>query len=208
MDRSAGDFGEWLDGMRAVLRGEAVADVPCAGCVGCCVSSYPIPLRPGDRTALAKVPDRYLQLRRGSGARMLYREDGTCPMLESGRCAIYADRPQTCRDYDCRIYAAAGLIPDGPRPVIQDRVREWRFVFADAAAAGRAAAVRRAAEFIRANAHLFPPAARAHSATAVAVMAVKVHEVFMDDAGLVAPEARVRAVVDAARCFDMGGTPA
>lgn len=192
--------------MRAVLRGEAVADVPCAGCVGCCVSSYPIPLRPADRTALEKVPDRYLQLRPGSGARMLYREDGTCPMLDAGRCTIYTDRPQTCRDYDCRIYAAADLVPDGPRPVIQERVREWRFAFADAAARERADAVRRAAGFIRAHAHLFPPAARAHSATAAAVMAVKVHELFSDAAGVVAAAERVQAVLEAARRFDAGSS--
>lgn len=192
--------------MRAVLRGDAVADVPCAGCVGCCVSSYPIPLRPTDRTALEKVPDRYLQLRPGSGARMLYREDGTCPMLESGRCSIYADRPQTCRDYDCRIYAAAGLIPDGQRPVIQERVEEWRFEFADAAARGRAAAVKRAAAFIRGHAQLFPPATRAHSATAVAVMAVKVYGLFMAESGMteVQVQERVRLVLDAARSFDLG----
>lgn len=208
MDRSAGDFDDWLAGMRAVLRGEAVADVPCAGCVGCCVSSYPIPLRPGDRTALEKVPDRYLQLRPGSGARMLHREDGTCPMLAAGRCSIYADRPQTCRDYDCRIYAAAGLTPDGQRPVIQERVGEWRFVFANGAARERAAAVRRAAEFIRANADLFPLVARAHSATAAAVMAVKVYQLFMGESGLATAEERVRAVLDAARSFDAGTAPA
>lgn len=213
LDRSAGDFDEWLDGMRAVLRGEALADVPCAGCVGCCVSSYPILLRPGDRTALEKVPDRYLQLRPGNVARMLFREDGTCPMLESGRCTIYADRPQTCRDYDCRIYAAAGLLPDGSRPVIQERVREWRFSFADAAARGRAAAVRRAAEFIRANAHLFPPEARAHSATAAAVMAVKVHGLFGDETAPAAADeparaALAQAVLEAARRFDAGSKSA
>lgn len=204
LDRSAGDFDEWLTGMRAVLRGEAVADVPCAGCVGCCVSAYAIPLRPGDRVALEKVPDQYLQLRPGSAVRMLHRADGTCPMLESGRCTIYADRPQTCRDYDCRIYAAAGLEPDGHRPVIQERVREWRFAPADEAGRERAASVRRAAAFIRSHAQLFPAAVRAHSATAAAVMAVKVHALFLGDpdVGAVPPEELVRQVLAAAREFD------
>ncbi len=140
---------------------------------------------------------------------MLYREDGTCPMLEAGRCSIYADRPQTCRDYDCRIYAAAGLLPDGERPVIQERVREWRFVFADDGARERASALQRAAQFIRAHAHLFPPAARAHSATAAAVMAVKVHALFIGGpetggSEMGVAEERVRAVMAAARHFDAG----
>ncbi len=207
MDRNAGDFDEWLAGMRAVLRGEAVADVPCAGCVGCCVSSYPIPLRPADRVALEQVPDRYLQFRPGDAARMLHRDDGTCPMLAAGRCSIYAVRPQTCRDYDCRIYAAAGLVPDGERPVISGRVREWRFAITDQAAGARLAAVRRAAQFIRSNAPLFPAEIRAHSATAAAVLAVKVHELFADK-GAAGPVVEiVQAILDAAREFDRPGLP-
>ena len=50
--RPAGHFGTWLSEMRAVLKGERHADVPCDGCVGCCVSSYAIPLRPADKVAL------------------------------------------------------------------------------------------------------------------------------------------------------------
>lgn len=168
--------------MRAVLRGEAVADVPCDGCVGCCVSAYPIPLRPDDRVALERVPDMNLQLPvvPGQLARMTPRADGRCPMLQADLCTIYADRPRTCRDYDCRIYAAAGLTPDGPRPVIQQRVREWRFGFAGPRERAMAEAVRRAAEFIRDHATLFPASARVHSATAVAVLAVQSWELFAE----------------------------
>jgi uncharacterized protein len=167
--------------MRAVLRGEQEADVPCDGCVGCCISSYPIPLRPSDAVALARVPDQFLQwpARVGELARMNFRDDGTCPMLEGERCTIYADRPRTCRDYDCRIYAATGLAPDGNRPVIQQRVREWRFDMADAEEQAQAAALSEAAQFIRANAARFPASARAHSATAVAVLAVKTWPLFL-----------------------------
>ena len=56
----AGSFGEWLAAMRAVLRGERDADVPCGDCIGCCVSSYPIPLRPEDVRARAEVPEQFL----------------------------------------------------------------------------------------------------------------------------------------------------
>jgi len=135
---------------------------------------------------------------------MGFREDGTCPMLEKGRCTIYADRPRTCRDYDCRIYAAAGLLPDGKRPVIEQRVGEWRFEYEDEEARVSADAVHAAAAFIREHASSFPAEMRAHSATAAAVLAVKVYPLFMEgqDAGAVAD--RVTAVVEAVRRFDAG----
>ncbi len=212
MSKPAGAFGAWLDAMQAVLRGEQDADVPCDGCVGCCISSYPIPLRPDDRVALAQVPDRYLQLPVGPGAaRMGYRDDGSCPMLLNSQCTIYADRPRTCRDYDCRIYAATDLIPDGNRPVILERVREWRFDFLSREEQTRAEALRRAAHFIRSNAQLFPAGMRAHSATAIAVLAVKVWPLFIAEAGAnekgdgpedPSPMEQARRVQEAARAFD------
>jgi len=128
----AGAFSQWLAEMRAVLRGERDADVPCGDCVGCCVSSYPILLRLGDKLAREQVPEERLIGPARAGERWLmgYRDDGSCPFLLEHRCSIYTDRPQTCRDYDCRIYAAAGLVPDGSRPVIAARVRAWKFDYA------------------------------------------------------------------------------
>jgi Fe-S-cluster containining protein len=208
-DVAAGPFGAWLDDMRAVLRGERIADVPCGDCVGCCVSSYPIPLRSTDRVALERVPAGHLHLPMASGgglARMGYREDGSCPMLSTAGCSIYNDRPQTCRDYDCRIYAAAGVLPDGQRPIIQARVLAWQFTCANAEEAAKAAAVRRAAEFIRLRSAQFPAAMRAGSATAAAVLAVKTYGMFMD--ADLAPgngesdQQAVQRMVAAARAFD------
>lgn len=200
--RPAGPFGAWLAQMRGVLRGERDADVPCDGCVGCCVSAYQIPLRPDDTVALDRVPAARLSLPGDGGlARMLPGEDGTCPMLSAGRCEIYAGRPRTCRDYDCRIYAAAGLQPDGQRPAIQQRVSEWAFTFEDDRARLQARAVRRAAGFILAHSPLFPPRVRAHSATAAAVLAIKVHERFITPRPET-PAALVREVLAAVRVFD------
>jgi Fe-S-cluster containining protein len=211
-NRPAGSFSEWLATMRAVLRGEQVADVPCDGCIGCCVSSYDIPLRPQDRSALAVVPASHLRLPVDGGlARMTHRDDGTCPMLEAKRCTIYADRPQTCRDYDCRIYAATELLPDGERPVIRDRVLEWRFGFDSELESRQYAALCRAARFIREHAALFPPAARAGSAAAVAVLAVKTWPLFAskdptneegDEPEDPSPHEQVRRVLEAARAID------
>jgi hypothetical protein len=193
--------------MRAVLRGEQEADVPCDGCVGCCVSAYPIPLRPDDRAALQLIPEEFLQWPTPGGglARMRYRADGSCPMLRERQCTIYRDRPRTCRDYDCRLYAAAGLEPDGMRPVIQERVREWQFEFADALERAQADAVRQAAAFIRDHAAAFPAGVRAHSATAAGVLAVKVWQVFVDrEVPAGAPGPVVLEVLEAARQFDAG----
>jgi uncharacterized protein len=201
----AGGFAEWLRGMRAVLRGERDADVPCGDCVGCCVSSYPIPLRPTDHVALERLPIEHLHLPAASGrlARMGYREDGTCPMLCAGNCTIYADRPQTCRDYDCRIYTAAGLLPDGDRPVIHQRVTAWRFEFGSPEERSTLEALRQATDFIRSHRALFPAAMRADSATAAAVLAVKTWELFMGVTWIEeSVEQLVQRVIDAARAFD------
>jgi Fe-S-cluster containining protein len=43
---------------------------------------------------------------------MGYTDQGYCPMLVAGECSIYEDRPQTCRDYDCRVFAATGISVD------------------------------------------------------------------------------------------------
>lgn len=201
----AGGFGEWLAAMRAVLRGERDADVPCGGCTGCCVSSYPIPLRPGDEVARAQVPEQWLIGPAAPGERWLmgFREDGSCPLLADGCCSIYAGRPQTCRDYDCRIYAATGLLPDGNRPVIAARVTAWKFTYGSEQERRDAEAVRQAAHFIHANRALFPPAMRAGSATAVAVLSVKIYPLFVSGVPPQQPvEQLLRLVIDAVRDFD------
>jgi uncharacterized protein len=177
--KSAGPFGQWLTAMRAVLRDEQDADVPCGDCVGCCVSSYFIPLRPTDHAALEQVPSEFLHLPSGAGmARMGYREDGSCPMLLGGRCSIYANRPLTCRDYDCRIYAATGLLPDGDRPVIATRVLEWQFSFADEADRQTFAALQRAARFLQERREDLPEEWQPASTATIAVLAVKCCELF------------------------------
>ena len=53
-------------------------------------------------------------------------EHGRCPMLVRGACSIYESRPRTCRTYDCRVFAAAGVTPD-EQPDIAAQVRRWRF---------------------------------------------------------------------------------
>ncbi len=195
--------------MRGVLKGERFADVPCDGCVGCCVSSYAIPLRPSDKVALEAVPARYLRLSiPGGPAQMGYRSDGSCPLLEGRRCTIYRDRPQTCRDYDCRIYAATGLVPHGDRQVLRERVLEWVFDFTSDEERVQYGALQRAVRFIREHAALFPPAVRADTNAGVAVLAVKSWPLFANEKGDrstdPSPGEQVARVLQAARVFDDG----
>jgi Fe-S-cluster containining protein len=182
---AAGAFGQWLEAVRASLRDDGGTDVPCGDCVGCCISSYFIPVRSTDRRAQEAIPPSFLVTapgQSGGDAMMGYREDGACPMLSAGKCTIYSSRPQTCRDYDCRIFAAAGIDAGGEdKRVINKRVREWRFSYAsdDDLAAHRA--VKSAAAFIQGKRESFPNSRAPTAPTGIAVLAVKTYAVFLDD---------------------------
>jgi uncharacterized protein len=203
----AGNFCEWLEQMRASLRGDAGTDVPCGSCVGCCVSSYHIPIRLDDAAAREAIPAELLVAAPGQpkGHLMMgYMEDGTCPMLRDRKCSIYSERPQTCRDYDCRIFAAAGIDAGGPdKFVINKRVNEWRFAYPSEADRRAHEAVLSAAAFIRDKRASFPGGRGPTAATGIAVLAIKVYEVFLDPTVRSFADVEIaRAVVDASRAFD------
>src|SRR4051812_18756771 len=107
-ERPAGEFSSWLRHTRRALHLKTVgADVPCGECTGCCRSSLFIHIKPEETRARARIP-KALQfpapgLPKGN-VLMGYNKKGECPMLVDGKCSIYEDRPQTCRDYDCRIF--------------------------------------------------------------------------------------------------------
>jgi Fe-S-cluster containining protein len=204
----AGPFSDWLQAMRAVLRDEQHADVPCGDCVGCCVSSYPIPLRPADRVAQEQVPEQYLlnAPRHSSGHLLMgFRDDGSCPFLVSRSCSIYSERPQTCRDYDCRIFTATGQLPAGDRPIINERVQAWRFTYPRVRDRLEQAAVVQASLFIQSHPQCFPATLRAGTPTANAVLAIKSYEVFLelDDRAVADRALQLLAMV---RRFDSGAS--
>ena len=123
-------------------------------------------------------------------------------MLDDGRCSIYSVRPQTCLDYDCRIFAAAGIDAGGEdMAVINKRVREWRFSYPDRADELEHAAVRAAATFIRDCRDSFT--VRIPSGPmGIAVFAIKAYEVFLDpEIGTKQDEEVARAIIDAVRRF-------
>lgn len=138
---------------------------------------------------------------------MEYRDNGLCPMLQDGNCSIYEHRPQSCRDYDCRIFAAAGIAAGGhDRQVINDRVREWEFTYASDEELRLHEAVRAAAAFIRTNGESFPGGRGPTAPAGIAVLALKSYGVFLSDEPRDALET-ARAIVAASRAFDSEPEP-
>jgi len=125
----AGAFPAWLAGMRRALRGEADADVPCGTCTACCTSSQFVHIGPDEADTLASIPAELLfpaPLLPLGHVVLGYDERGHCPMLLDGACSIYEHRPRTCRTYDCRVFPAAGLVPEG-KPAIARQAARWQF---------------------------------------------------------------------------------
>jgi hypothetical protein len=173
---NAGDASGWLAATDAVLRGEAEADVPCDGCTACCTSSQFVHVGRDELDAVAHIPRELLFPAPGRRDLLVigYDERGHCPMLVDGTCSIYEHRPRTCRDYDCRVFVAAGVAPD--RPAIADRVQQWDFT-SDADGAAALAAVRAAAVFVAARRSELGEAAPA-TPTQLAVAAVGLRDLF------------------------------
>ena len=181
---SAGEFSNWLRGIEAALRpGNEGTDVPCGSCRGCCRSSMFIHIGPEEVETIRTIPKTLLFPAPGfppGHVLMGYGDQGQCPMLVDGECSIYEYRPQTCRDYDCRIFAATGLAVDESRqPEIAHRVRAWRFRYREEGHALQAA-LKRAVSFLQSNKDGFPPGSLPNQPSRLAATALRVYRVFTD----------------------------
>ncbi len=206
----AGAFADWLGRFRASLQGHAGIDVPCGDCTGCCTSGYSIQLRPHETATRAHIPEHLLARPAGfprEHATLAALPDGCCPMLRDGRCTIYAHRPQTCLDYDCRIFAAAGIDAGGQdKAVINRRVHAWRFTYPTDDDRRAHAAVRAAAAFMIERRAGFAGARVPSAPTGIAVLAIKAYTVFLDPLVAARDDSDVaRAIVAAGRDFDRAG---
>jgi hypothetical protein len=204
---AAGSFAAWLVRARESLRTDIGSDVPCGDCVGCCTSSYFIPIRPKDTAAFAVIPAEVLVSAPGqpAGHKMMgYLPNGACPMLSAGKCSIYEHRPQTCRDYDCRIFAAAGIDAGGAdKSVINNRVRAWRFSYASDDDRRLHDAVKAAATFIQEHRADFPGGRAPTAPTGIAVLALKVYAIFLEPPRDGRTYAEIAlAVINASGAFD------
>ena len=179
----AGDFSVWLHGTEASLQsGNGGADVPCGACRGCCRSSMFIHIRPEETQTLRRIPRALLFPAPGrpkGHVLMGYDDKGQCPMLIDNQCSIYEDRPQTCRDYDCRIFAATGISVDRQtQPEIAQRVQEWVFNFEDKESRDEDRILKEAAAFLDKNRELFPPWSVPTNPVQLAVLAVRIYRLF------------------------------
>jgi uncharacterized protein len=185
-DLAAGEFSIWLREMQAARRGERPADVPCDGCTACCTASQFVHIAPDEADALARIPAALLVAapRMPRGHMVLgYDEWGRCPMLVDDRCSIYEHRPRACREYDCRIFPAAGIEPDGEaKGGVRRRARRWRFTYPSPADRAARDAVRTAASYLREHSDVLPDIP-ASDATQVAPLAVWIHDLFLASDG-------------------------
>jgi hypothetical protein len=209
---SAGVFSTWLDGMRAALADDTGTDVPCGECDACCRASYFIHVRPDEGSALAAIPGELLFPAPGLSAGNVllgYDEQGRCPMLRDDGCSIYAHRPLTCRTYDCRVFAAAGVAAD--RALVSKRTARWTFSYPNEDDRALHSAVQAAARFVQEHPSCFPGGEAPGNLVQVALLAIKVHGVFLGaddyrsrsrDSG--ADSQLVDAVIEARERFDAG----
>jgi uncharacterized protein len=193
----AGNFSSWLLHMRRSLaEGKGIA-VPCGSCNACCRSSYFIHVGPGERRALARIPEKLLFAAPGrpkDDLVMGYGRGGRCPLLVNGKCSIYRGRPLTCRSYDCRIFAAAGISAGDGKLLVTKRARQWIFGYHSNRDRDLHSAVQSAARFLRDHPECLPAGATPGNPLALAILAVKVHEVFLGSRG--SPGKTMRAPLD------------
>lgn len=180
----AGRFAVWLGEIGRAIAGDGESDVPCGECTACCEASQFIHVGPDETDALTHIPAALLFPAPGlpNGHRLMgYDEHGRCPMLVEGRCTIYAHRPRTCRTYDCRVFAAADIADSDPSKArIAERARRWQFDEPLQDDVVRRGAVRAAARFLEDYADALPPRVAPVTATQRAVLAVELHETFLD----------------------------
>jgi Fe-S-cluster containining protein len=181
----AGDFSQWLHHTETSLRSRnGTADVPCGACRGCCRSSMFIHIRPEEVETNQRVPRSLLFPAPGlpmGHLLMGYGDKGQCPMLVDNRCSIYEHRPQTCRDYDCRVFAATGISIDlETQPEIAQRAREWAFTYESKESCEEHRVLQLAAAFLENNRDLFPNGTVPNYPVQLAALAVEIYRLFSE----------------------------
>jgi len=179
-----GNFFAWLTQIRQTLFSHEGMEVPCDDCRACCTSSYFIHISLKETRTLAKIPKELLFPAPGrpkGHVLMGYDEKGHCPMFVDGNCSIYEIRPRTCRDYDCRIFPATGLSEGRDKALINERAHMWQFDFPTKQDRNYQTAIKSAAKFLSKYPELFPNGFVPKNPTQLAVLAIKVCTVFLEE---------------------------
>ncbi len=178
----AGSFSEWLQ------FANGSSQVPCGSCNACCRSSMFVYIQPEETQAIERIPADLLfdAPGRPEGHLLMgYNEQGHCPMLVNNQCSIYEHRPQTCRDYDCRFFAATGVAVDAKsQPDIANRVALWVFEHDSEASRDEQFRLKSAAAFLCQNRDLFPPESIPYNPSSVALLALQIYKAFPGDSKL------------------------
>ena len=208
---AAGRFTTWLGEIGRAIRGEGGSTVPCGSCTACCEASQFVHVGPDEADALAHIPADLLFPAPGRppGHRLMgYDDRGRCPMLVEGRCSIYEHRPRACRTYDCRVFAATDVVDDDPTKAgIARRVRRWRFDEPTADDVARHDAARAAAAYLGEHGAVLPPGTAPVTATQRAVLAVALHETFLDAEGRVRDDVEPETLTAAVARLSGSGEP-
>jgi len=178
--KPAGQFSTWL----AENQQSGDADVPCGGCNACCRSGYFIHITPQDTDARSHIPGALLFPAPGLAPGhmiMGYNEQGACPMLIDERCSIYEHRPQTCRDYDCRIFTATNIAAgDGVKAEVNEQAARWQFEYAQETDRLKQSAVSAAINFLAEHCALFEQDLLPTNPTQIALLAISIHHLFVE----------------------------
>lgn len=202
---SAGSFSDWLKRFRRSLRTGSGMKVNCGDCNACCRASQFIHIRPDETRTIARI-DKRLQfpapgLPKGNLV-LGYDDQGCCPMLKGGRCSIYDNRPMTCRTYDCRLFAAAGIpAGGGEKRLVNRQVRRWRFSYKNGSDRKKHQAILSAAAFMKKNKKILPPGTVSGNPIRLAIWAVKCYSVFLKPDDLGTKSNAIRKII-ALKCFD------
>jgi hypothetical protein len=178
----AGRFSTWLRNIRNALAESGGMNVPCGECNACCRSSHFIHIKPEETSTLCRIPKELLfpaPLLPTGHMVLGYDEHGRCPMFIRNKCSIYKYRPATCRSFDCRVIAASGIAVKDNNLIAQ-HARCWKFSCITKGDRNLLSAVQAAASFLI----KYPECIRDNfvpiDAIQLAVLAIKVYEVFLN----------------------------
>jgi Fe-S-cluster containining protein len=92
------------------------APLHCGDCQECCRGPNRTPVLLNPKTELGKYPTVSIAVPDGPTFHFLSSRDSTdCPFVTDSGCAIYATRPEACRNFDCRDHVDDAALPSRMR---------------------------------------------------------------------------------------------